>query len=96
MWTYDALMTQSTQNFAEIGSRLEWLRRSHSDLNQRQWAEKHRFNTTRYNNWEKGVRRIPVDEALRLCDLYGLSLDFVYRGRVDGLSENARNSLLEQ
>jgi hypothetical protein len=79
-----------TTPFLEIGNRLEHLRKSVSDLRQKEWAEKHGFAPTQYNNWAKGGRRIPVDSAAVLCDLYGLTLDFVYRGRLDGLSENAR------
>ncbi|WP_425277805.1 helix-turn-helix domain-containing protein [Roseivivax isoporae] len=77
--------------YAEIGARLRRLRETYApELTQRAWAEKHGFNPTQYNNWEKGSRRITVDEAERLCDQYDLTLDFVYRGKVSGLSENAR------
>lgn len=77
--------------YAPIGARLKRLRESLApDASQKAWAERHGFNPTQYNNWEKGTRRIPVDSAERLCDTYGLTLDFVYRGRRDGLSENAR------
>ena len=81
------------ETYPEIGKRLEAIRAAFSDLNQKDWAEKHHFGTTQYNNWEKGARRIPVDAAERLCDTYGLTLDFVYRGRRDGLSDKARNAL---
>lgn len=60
-------------------------------MSQKDWAQKHGFSVTRYNNWETGARRIPVDEADKLCDRYGLTLDAIYRGRLDGLSEKARN-----
>ncbi len=76
-----------------IGQRLAALRQAESDMNQREWAEKHGFSVTQYNNWEKGVRRITVDEAERLCDLYGLKLDFIYRGNVSGLPENIKKLL---
>ena len=76
--------------YIQIGRRLERLRQSVSDLPQKAWAEKHSFAPTQYNNWAKGGRRIPVDAAETLCDAYGLTLDFIYRGRLDGLSENAR------
>ncbi len=76
--------------FLDIGRRLEAIREGFSDLNQRDWAEKHGFGVSTYNNWVKGIRRIPVENAERLCDLYGVDLDFVYRGKRDWLSENAR------
>ncbi|PYE80375.1 helix-turn-helix protein [Pseudoroseicyclus aestuarii] len=85
--------TPVNPSYAEIGERLARLRKSQSDLTQKAWAEKHGFNGTQWNNWEKGTRRIPVDEAERLCIVYGLTLDFIYRGRRDGLSESLRKVL---
>lgn len=79
--------------YLEIGRRLTAIRVAESSMSQKEWAEKHGFSPTQYNNWEKGVRRITVDEAERLCDLYGLKLDFIYRGNVSGLPENIRNAL---
>lgn len=79
--------------YAEIGKRLERLRTTQSDLTQKAWAGKHGFNGTQYNNWENGTRRIPVDRAEHLCDIYGLTLDFIYRGRRDQLSESMRKVL---
>ena len=78
--------------YATIGERLQKIREGFSDLPQKSWAEKHGFNVTQYNNWERGVRRIPLESAERLCNLYGLTLDAIYRGRLDGLSENARKA----
>lgn len=77
----------------EIGQRLRAIRLAFSDLNQREWAGKHGFSETQYNNWETGARRIPVENSEKLCDIYGLTLDFIYRGRRDGLSETARKML---
>lgn len=82
-------MKDSPEQFADIGRRLSSIREGFSDLNQKEWAERHNFSVTQYNNWERGVRRIPVDDAERLCSTYGVSLDFIYRGRRDGLSESA-------
>jgi len=79
--------------YIEIGQRLEAIREAFSDLNQKEWADRHGFGTSTYNNWVKGIRRIPVESAEKLCDLYGLDLDFIYRGKRDGLSENARKVL---
>ena len=79
--------------YAAIGARLAAIRTGFSNLSQREWSDKHGFPPTRWNNWEKGVRRIPVDEAETLADLYGVDLDFIYRGRRSGLSENAAKVL---
>lgn len=89
----DEAMADAENQFRDVGERLRSIREGFSDLNQKAWAEKHGFNITQYNNWERGVRRIPVDDAERLCSLYGVSLDFVYRGRRDGLSERSSKVL---
>lgn len=80
-------------SYEAIGARLKAVRLGLSDMSQREWAERNGFNPTQYNNWEKGARRIPVDAAERLCNRYGLTLDAIYRGRLEGLSENLRNVL---
>ena len=79
--------------YPDIGHRLEAIRKGFSDLNQTEWARRHTFAITQYNNWEKGARRIPVEAAERLCETYGVTLDFIYRGRRDGLSETASKVL---
>lgn len=84
---------QDAPQYQAIGLRLKAIRQAESDLNQKEWAVKHSFGVTQYNNWENGVRRINMDEAQRLCDLYGVSLDFIYRGRLSGVPENIKNRL---
>lgn len=83
-------MPEDKYPHAEIGDRLRRVREGFSELNQKEWSDAHSFGQTQYHGWEKGSRRIPVDEAEKLCNRYGLTLDWIYRGRVDGLSENAR------
>ena len=80
-------------DYSEIGDRLRTVRVHFGECNQRLWAEKNGFNITQYNHWEKGTRRIPVDAAERLSDRYGLTLDFIYRGRRDGLAEKFSKTL---
>jgi len=84
---------ESQTEFHQIGKRLQAVREGFSILGQTEWAAKHGIGVTTWNNWENGVRRIPVDQAERLCDIYGLTLDFIYRGRRDGLSETASKVL---
>lgn len=86
-------MAKTEFDYPEIADRLARIRKAFSDLSQKDWAGKHGFNQTQYNNWGKGSRRIPVDDAEKLCGLYGLTLDFIYRGRRDGLSESASKAL---
>ena len=52
--------------YPDIGHRLANIRRGFSDLTQTEWAKRHNFAVTQYNNWEKGARRIPVEAAARI------------------------------
>ncbi len=38
-----------------------------------------------YNQYEKGKERPALDEAMKLCERYGLTLDWIYRGDPSGL-----------
>lgn len=84
------------RTYPEIGARLHAIRTAFTDASQVEWAKMHGFSPTQYNNWETGTRRISIDSAMRLCRTYGLTLDYIYLGRVDGLSENAAKSLSQQ
>jgi transcriptional regulator with XRE-family HTH domain len=82
------------KEYSEIGARLRRLRQGFSKSSQKDWAEKNGFNATQYNNWEIGLRLIPVHAAICLCDRYGLTLDAIYRGHIDGVSQTARDALI--
>ncbi|ANP35953.1 MULTISPECIES: helix-turn-helix domain-containing protein [Rhodobacterales] len=87
-------MNIANKTYPEIADRLVAIRKAFApDANQKEWATKHGFNATQVNNWEKGLRRIPVENAEKLCETYGVTLDFIYRGRRDGLSETASKVL---
>jgi len=85
--------TMERPEYPEIGARLRALREALEAETQGEFARRHGFNRSQVNNWETGVRRIPVDAAERLCDAYGLTLDWVYRGKRDGLSDSLRKVL---
>jgi transcriptional regulator with XRE-family HTH domain len=42
-----------------------------------------------WHNYEKGIRRISLDEALKLCDATSVTLDWIYRGQGIGLLPHA-------
>ncbi len=81
------------KEYPDIAARLGTLRRAYSEDTRKDWAERHGFNATQYTNWENGARRIPLEASEKLVKLYGLTLDWIYLGRVDGLSDTARRAL---
>lgn len=92
-WQTVATMSDERPDYSEIGRRLRALRLAFGSDSQVAWCEKHNLSQSQWNNWEKGARRISVDSAERLCDAYGVTLDWVYRGRRDGLAETASKVL---
>jgi transcriptional regulator with XRE-family HTH domain len=79
----------------DIGKRLEQFRLV-LNLNQREFAERHGFNPTQYRNWESGSRRISIDCAALLEERYGLTLDFIYLGRISTLPHKLAIELSER
>lgn len=79
---------------AAVAARLAHIRRSlEPTLTQIEWAKKHGFGNTQVSNWETGLRRIPVECAEVLCAAYGLTLDYIYLGRRDGLASKVSKLL---
>ena len=38
------------------------------------------LSQNRYNQYESGARPLTIDAATRICDEYGVTLDWLYRG----------------
>lgn len=82
------------KTYPEIGARLRRLRATYGpEESATSWAAIHGFNRPQYAHWETGARRIPLEAAEKLADLYGLSLDWFYRGRWSGLTQDAADRL---
>ncbi|CAJ0890953.1 hypothetical protein AMST5_04093 [freshwater sediment metagenome] len=69
----------------QVGTRVEALRLAFGLPSQGEMADMLRVETGTYNHWTTGKALIPVPAAIRLCELTGATLDYVYRGDVSGL-----------
>jgi transcriptional regulator with XRE-family HTH domain len=67
-----------------VGERLALVRRVYG-LQQQEFAERATINASAYNQYERGKRLISISHAHRLCDVYALNLDWIYRGDPTGL-----------
>jgi transcriptional regulator with XRE-family HTH domain len=38
-----------------------------------------------YSQWESATGRPSLDQAMKLCDVFGVTLDWIYRGNRTGL-----------
>jgi len=46
--------------------------------------------------YELGQRLLPDYIAVRFCDRYGITLDWLYRGRPDGIEQPLRSEILRR
>ena len=54
-------------------------------VNQREFARRVNLKPNRYSQYETGARALTIDAAHRICDEYGVTLDWLYRGDRSGL-----------
>lgn len=70
--------------FADIGERLR-LTRDAMGLAQNKFAAQAGIPTNTYNQYETGKFRPQIDNAIKLCTIYNLTLDWIYLGDPGGL-----------
>ncbi len=79
-------MARTLSEIEQIARRLELLRTA-LELSQVGMAARLGSGITpqKWNNYERGRDRIPVDVAIRLCITSSATLDYIYRGIMGGL-----------
>lgn len=68
----------------EVGQRLV-ISRAALGVRAVQLANYLHISAQRLSNYERGSRPLDLDVAVRLCNRYGLTLDWIYRGQIAGL-----------
>jgi transcriptional regulator with XRE-family HTH domain len=63
----------------DVARRLAAARRA-LDLDQQQFGTRAGLSQPQYNQFEKGKRLLTLAAAMKLCDAYNLTLDWLYRG----------------
>lgn len=80
--------------FAENGLRLAAIRKAvFPDGSAQDFAETFGCHKSYWSEAEAGKHRISLNVALRLCGTWGVSLDYVYLGRVESLPPDLRAQL---
>lgn len=54
------------------------------------------FRQNTYSQWESGKSRVNLDDAIRLCDRYGVTLDFLYRNDISGVRSDLARRITEE
>jgi transcriptional regulator with XRE-family HTH domain len=81
-----AVMAAETaeQSKPKIGARLA-VTRDVVGLSQVEFARRAKIAPNTYNQYEQGKKRPSLANAIRLCEAYDLTLDWIYRGDPSGL-----------
>lgn len=86
----------SAYSYLAIGRRLAAIR-AHLGLTQVEMARRIGLASgPRWANYEIGTSRIPVEEALKVVQMVGVSLDYIYYGNAALLPEKLKNELWER
>lgn len=83
---------------AAIGERLRWVflawrSSATGKRTQKEFFDRAGIAPNTGSNWITGKERPRVDEAIRLCEIYNLTLDYVYRGDPSGLRYEMRDKI---
>ncbi len=77
-----------------VGRRLTALR-EHHDKTRADFASSVGIDATSYGRIEKGLKPLKADMAYRIAERWGVSMDYLYRGRLTELPESLANSLMK-
>lgn len=68
----------------DVARRLRWTRQV-AQLNQQEFSESAGLSQPQYSQFETGKRLLTLRAAMRLCQAYGITLDWLYLGDPGGL-----------
>lgn len=77
----------------DVARRLRLVRRALNIEDQREFGEAANLEQSLYNRFETGRRLLTPQAAMKLCERYGLTLDYLYRGEPSGLPYKLHNDI---
>ena len=78
----------------EVGRRLAALRRHHGKT-RADFAKSVEIDATSYGRIEKGLKPLKAEMAYKIAERWGVSMDFLYRGRLTELPHSLADSLMQ-
>jgi transcriptional regulator with XRE-family HTH domain len=85
-------MSYNERSHEQVGYRLR-LTREAKGLRQNHFARAAKITNSAYNQYERGRSCPKLENAIALCDVYDLTLDWIYLGDDSGLSRSLRNTI---
>ncbi len=83
----------SSFNPTFVGNRLAALR-EYRGKTRAEFAASVQIDATSYGRIEKGLKPLKADMAFRIAERWGVSMDFLYRGRLTELPDELADSLM--
>jgi transcriptional regulator with XRE-family HTH domain len=78
--------------FSDISNRLRVLRHC-LGMSSKEFAEAADVSPKSYSQWESGDFRLSIDGAIKLNARYGISLDYLFLGNLDGVPHKLAQEL---
>ena len=78
---------------SEVGKRLRIIRKAHG-LSQSAFAKQAGISASALANWEQGRQRPKMNQAERIIDAFGVTLDYLMLGRSASLRHDVATALL--
>jgi transcriptional regulator with XRE-family HTH domain len=85
-------MVNPLHDVPAIGQRLRLAWKA-SGLTQREFFRRANIAPNTGNQYVQGVERPLLENAIRLCEIYNLTLDYIYRGDPSGLRYEMRDAI---
>jgi len=89
----DSELYTRPKSIAAMAARLK-LTRIGLGLSQAELCRRADLSRNTYNQWERGHGRPDVHYAIRLCETFGITLDWIFRGEIEGLSPELAEMVL--
>lgn len=77
-----------------VGRRCQALR-EHLDMTKAAFADSIKIDRTSYIRIERGEKPLKADMAFKIAERWGVSMDFLYRGRLTELPDKLADSLMQ-
>jgi transcriptional regulator with XRE-family HTH domain len=96
MSAFDMAPNNHRRSLEAIAERLRMTREALGVRKQKEFAERAQISPNTYNQWEKGRVYPDLQYAIRLCDEYGITLDWIYLGDPSGLPYHIARLMKEE
>lgn len=93
--TDNGVVSELPYSAYQVGKRLRIARRAFGNLSQAEFARRAGLSASALGNWEQGRQRPNMDAAEAIIDAFGLTLDYLFLGRVGTLRHEVATAIID-